>query len=72
MSQIVSLAVTAQTRDALRLIVDDRRRPLAHILRARIVLLSDEHLPHHGGKGADAKQTDPHAFRRPPAKRDVG
>ena len=32
-------------RDALRRIVDDRRRPLAHILRARIVLLSDERLP---------------------------
>ena len=45
MSQTVSLALTAQTRDALRRIVDDRRRPLAHILRARIVLLSDERLP---------------------------
>ena len=45
MSQTVSLVLTAQTRDALRRIVDDRRRPLAHILRARIVLLSDERLP---------------------------
>ena len=35
----------AQTREALSWIVDDRRRPLAHILRARIVLLSDERLP---------------------------
>ena len=45
MSQTVSLVLTAQTRDALRRIADDRRRPLAHILRARIVLLSDERLP---------------------------
>ncbi len=45
MSQTVSLVLTAQTREALRRIVDDRRRPLAHILRARIVLLSDERLP---------------------------
>ena len=45
MSQTVSLVLTAQTREALSRIVDDRRRPLAHILRARIVLLSDERLP---------------------------
>ena len=45
MSQTVSFVLTSQTRDALRRIIDDRRRPLAHILRARIVLLSDERLP---------------------------
>ena len=45
MSQTVSLVLTSQIRDALRRIIDDRRRPLAHILRARIVLLSDERLP---------------------------
>lgn len=37
--------LTARTREALHRIVDDRRRPLAHILWARIVLLSDERLP---------------------------
>ena len=36
--------LTRQIRDALRLIVEDRRRPVTHILRARIVLLSDERL----------------------------
>lgn len=45
MSQTVSLALTPQTRDTLRRIADDRRRPLAHVLRARVVLLSDERLP---------------------------
>ncbi len=45
MSQTVSLVLASQTRDALRRIIDDRRRPLAHILRAWIVLLSDERLP---------------------------
>lgn len=45
MSQTVSLVLKAQTRDALRRIVGARRRPLAHILHARIVLMSDERLP---------------------------
>ena len=45
MSKTVSLVLTAQTRDALRRVADDRRRPLAHILRTRIVLLSDRRLP---------------------------
>lgn len=45
MSQTVSLVLTAQTRAALCQIVNDRRRPLIHLLRARIVLLSDERLP---------------------------
>lgn len=45
MSQTVSLVLSSSIRDALRTITDDRRRPLKHILRARIVLLSDGRLP---------------------------
>ena len=45
MSQTVSLLLTSQSRHALQEVVADRRRPLAYILRARIVLLSDERLP---------------------------
>ena len=44
MSHIVPLALAAQTRHALQKIADNRRRPLAHIPRARIILLSDERL----------------------------
>ena len=42
--ETVSHVLTPQSLDALRRIVDDRCRPLTHILRARIVLLSDERL----------------------------
>ncbi len=45
MSQTVSLILPSSVREALQQIIDDRRRPLKHILRARIVLLSDERLP---------------------------
>lgn len=45
MSQTVSLVLSAQTRQALQTIVDDRRQAVKHVLRARIVLLSDERLP---------------------------
>ena len=45
MSQTVSLVLSAQTRQALQKIVDDRRQAVKHVLRARIVLLSDERLP---------------------------
>ena len=45
MSQTVSLVLFPSIRDALLKITDDRRRPLKHILRARIVLLSDGRLP---------------------------
>ena len=33
------------TRDALREVIEDRRQVVKHVLRARIVLLSDERLP---------------------------
>ena len=45
MSQTVSLVLSAQMRQALQTIVDDRRQAVKHVLRARIVLLSDERLP---------------------------
>lgn len=45
MSQSVSLILPSSVREALQQIIDDRRRPLKHILRAPIVLLSDERLP---------------------------
>ncbi|MGI4765429.1 MAG: helix-turn-helix domain-containing protein [Janthinobacterium lividum] len=45
MSQTVSLVLTSESLAALRQIVNDRRRPITHLLRARIVLLSDERLP---------------------------
>ena len=38
------IVLTSEYLAALRQIVNDRRRPLTHILRARIVLLSDERL----------------------------
>ena len=51
MSQTVSLVLSAQMRQALQTIVDDRRRAVKHVLRARIVLLSDERLPVLGWPG---------------------
>ena len=39
------IILPSSVREALQQIIDDRRRPLKHILRARIVLLSDERLP---------------------------
>ena len=45
MSQTVSLVLSQQTREALNEIVNDRRHAVKHVLRARIVLLSDERLP---------------------------
>jgi len=45
MSQTVSLVLSPQMRQALQTIVDDRRQAVKHVLRARVVLLSDERLP---------------------------
>ena len=45
MSQTVSLVLSQQTRRALEAIVEDRRHAVKHVLRARIVLLSDARLP---------------------------
>ena len=45
MSQTVSLILPSCVRAALRQIIEDRRRPLKHILRAQIVLLSADRLP---------------------------
>ena len=42
MSQTVSLVLSPQTRQAIG---DDPRHAVKHVLRARIVLLSDERLP---------------------------
>ena len=45
MSQTVSLVLSQRTREALKKIANDRRHAGKHVLRARIVLLSDERLP---------------------------
>jgi transposase len=45
MAQTVSLLVSAQDRAGLRGIIGDRRRPVKHVQRAQIVLLSADHLP---------------------------
>ena len=45
MSQAVSLILPSCVRAALHQIIEDRRRPLKHILRAQIVLLSADRLP---------------------------
>ena len=45
MAQTVCILLCAEDRAALDLIVADRRRPLKHILRARIILRSAERLP---------------------------
>ena len=44
MSQTVSLVLSPQTRRALERIVEDRRHAVKHVLRARIVLLSNARL----------------------------
>ena len=45
MSHAVSLVLSPQTRRALEVMVEDRRRAVKHSLRARIVLLLDARLP---------------------------
>jgi transposase len=45
MAQTVSLLLSAQCRAGLEEVVQDRRRPVKHVQRARIVLLSADHLP---------------------------
>ena len=44
MAQTVSVLLSARERVGLQGIVEDRRRPLKHIQRARIVLLSADRL----------------------------
>ena len=41
MSQTVSLVLSPSVRNTVQQIIGDRRHPLRHILRAQIVLLSD-------------------------------
>ncbi len=45
MAQTVNVIVCPEDRERLRAIIADRRRPLKHIQRANIVLLSAERLP---------------------------
>ena len=45
MAQTVSLLLSARDRADLQRIIDDRSRPVKHIQRARIVLLSADRLP---------------------------
>jgi hypothetical protein len=45
MAQTVSVIVSPEDRARLAAIVGDRSRPLKHIQRARIVLVSAERLP---------------------------
>ncbi len=45
MAQTVSLLLSAQSRSALEEVIADRGRPVKHVLRARIVLLSADRLP---------------------------
>jgi transposase len=45
MAQTVSLLLSPQDRAGLQEIVNNRRRPMKHVLRARIILLSGERLP---------------------------
>ncbi len=45
MAQTVSILLNPTDRDRLGQIAADRNRPLKHVLRAKIVLLSDERLP---------------------------
>ena len=45
MAQTVSLLLSAQDRAELQGIIEDRGRPVKHVQRARIVLLSAERLP---------------------------
>jgi hypothetical protein len=45
MAQTVNVIVRPEDRERLRAIIADRRRPLKHIQRANIVLLSADRLP---------------------------
>ncbi len=45
MAQTVSLLLSAQGRSGLEEVVEDRRRPVKHVQRAQIVLLSTDRLP---------------------------
>src|SRR3978361_2195354 len=45
MAQTVSLLLSAQDRADLQDIIDDRRRPVKHLQRAQIILLSADRLP---------------------------
>jgi len=45
MTQTVSVVVSAEDRARLAAIVGDRARPLKHVQRARVVLLSADRLP---------------------------
>jgi hypothetical protein len=45
MSPQVSVVISAEDRARLAAVVADRNRPLKHVQRARIVLLSTERLP---------------------------
>ena len=45
MAQTVSLLLSAQGRAGLHGIIQDRSRPVKHVQRARIVLLSSDRLP---------------------------
>jgi hypothetical protein len=45
MGQTVSVIVAAEDRERLLDITGDRNRPLKHVQRARVILLSAEHLP---------------------------
>jgi transposase len=45
MAQTVSLLLSAEDRAGLRGLIEDRRRPMKHVQRAQIVLLSADRLP---------------------------
>ena len=45
MAQTVCVILGADDRERLAAIIGDRRRPLKHVQRARIVLLSADRLP---------------------------
>jgi transposase len=45
MAQTVSIIVTPEDRTRLAAVIGDRNSPFKHVQRARIVLLSSEHLP---------------------------
>ncbi len=45
MAQTVSLLLSGEDRTGLHGIVEDRRRPVKHVQRAKIILLSAERLP---------------------------
>jgi hypothetical protein len=45
MAQTVSLLLSAEDRAGLHGLIEDRRRPVKHVQRAQIVLLSADRLP---------------------------